>query len=149
MALLVFVITGKEQGVLIRGHRGDGERHPSSPARWFLNQKLTEGLGGLESQKTFLMERRVLQTLGDRNEPVGPGGRCWCISMAPAPCHTPQVQNPMPVPEETWQTVGTAQWLLSWPRPVSEEGWRLVNLAWLSEAPRKWVCVLIVRWRVS
>lgn len=95
--------------MLIRGHRGDGERHPSSPARWFLNQKLTEGLGGLESQKTFLMERRVLQTLGDRNEPVGPGGRCWCISMAPAPCHTPQVQNPMPVPEETWQTVGTAQ----------------------------------------
>lgn len=102
--------------------RTQGES-PGSRPRWLLNQRCSEGLGGLESQPSFTLGRSALQAPGDQNEPAGPGGRCWHVNVAHAPW------QPRPCAGGDGQTVGTAQWLLSGALAVSEEVQCLVTWA--------------------
>lgn len=70
-------------GAYLGAHRA-GES-PGSRPKWLLNQRRSEGLGGLESQPSFTLGRSPLQVPGDQNEPAGPGGRCWRVNVARDP----------------------------------------------------------------
>lgn len=101
--------------LLPRRGGGQGWRETSSsPARWFLNQKLAGGFDGLESHGKL-----ELQTLRAQSKLLGPGPR-GCVSTA-LHTHTPhilQVHEGALAPtrtcaQETWQMLDTASHLLS------------------------------------
>lgn len=106
--------------MLIQGHGGDGERGPqfspkvASESETYRRAWWTGASGGIHHGKEKVTNSQ------DRNELVGPGGRCWCISMALDLVTSTGTQTATSVREETWQTVDTAEPLLSWLLPKSE-----------------------------